>query len=67
MNLKYCIPAAEKIAATQLNAKSVWGYVPDENLYALRAFFKAGYQVSSVLSLPDKSFQVLCRMMENLS
>ena len=61
------IPAAEKIAATQLNAKSVWGYVPDENLYALRAFFKAGYQVSSVLSLPDKSFQVLCRMMENLS
>ena len=58
------IPAAEKIAVSRLTAKSVWGYVPDENLYALRAFFKAGYQVNSVLSLPDKNFQVLCKMME---
>lgn len=61
------IPMAEKIAVDKLSAKSVWGYVPDEKLYALRAFFKAGYQVSSVLSLPDRSFQVLCRMMENPS
>ena len=38
--------------------------MPDENLYALRAFFKAGYQVNSVLSLPDKNFQVLCKIME---
>ena len=58
------IPAAEKIAVSRLTAKSVWGYVPDENLYALRAFFKAGYQVNSVLSLPDKNFQVLCKMTE---
>ena len=61
------IPTAEKIAVDKLGARSVWGYVPDEKLYALRAFFKAGYQVSSVLSLPDRSFQVLCRMMENPS
>lgn len=61
------IPMAEKIAVDKLGAKSIWGYVPDEKLYALRAFFKAGYQVNSVLSLPDRSFQVICRVMENPS
>ena len=53
------LPLIPKIAAERLSAESVWAYVPDEQIYTLRAFFKAGYQVASVLSLPDRNFQVI--------
>ncbi len=59
------LPAVEKIAFSRLQAASVWAYVPDEKLYALRAFFKAGYQVASVLSLPERNFQVVFKPVES--
>ncbi len=55
------LPMIEKLAAEKLSASSVWAYIPDTSLYASRAFFKAGYMVSSVLSLPEISFQVCCK------
>ena len=58
------LPTAEKLAREKLSAGSIWAYIPDTNLYASRAFFKAGYMVSSVLSLPEMSFQVCCKTLD---
>lgn len=61
------LPVIEKIAAEKLSAASLWAYIPDTSLYASRAFFKAGYMVSSVLSLPEISFQVCCKSVNGAS
>jgi RimJ/RimL family protein N-acetyltransferase len=58
------LPMADRLAKEKLTAKSLWAYIPDSSLYALRAFFKAGYMVSSVLSLPEQSFQVCSKNLE---
>lgn len=61
------LPMIEKIAAEKLSASSLWAYIPDTSLYASRAFFKAGYMVSSILSLPETSFQVCCKNLKGVS
>lgn len=52
------IPTMETIAREQCKAKSVWVYLPDENRFVRQAFEKAGYSLSSILSLQDAAFQV---------
>ena len=51
------IPALEKAAKEQCAAKSAWAYLPVENPCARRAFEKAGYALTSVLSLPGADFR----------
>ena len=49
------IPVLEKAAKEQCAAKSA--YLPVENPCARRAFEKAGYALTSVLSLPGADFR----------
>lgn len=51
------IPALEKAAKEKCGAKSAWAYLPVENPCARRAFEKAGYALTSVLSLPGADFR----------
>lgn len=52
------IPTAEKLAAEKLSADSLWGYIPAESEASIRAFTKAGYTLSHLLSLMDGEFKV---------